>query len=104
VDPKQALPSGLRQTGPNRWGDARVVYQTAKIRSVQAGHPTRARYFLAFLEGDRGTMTQMADLLEQQHGFEGEAGVLQSATKLFSGRCVPHAKGLTSPSTPRHTE
>ena len=89
VDPSQALPYSGQIYGNmalNRLDDARAVYQASKTRKAEAGHPTRARYSLAFLEGDKGTMTQMVDLLEHQRGFEGTAGYLQYATKLFFGQ------------------
>jgi serine/threonine protein kinase/tetratricopeptide (TPR) repeat protein len=89
VDPSQALPYSGQMFGNlalNRLDDARAVYQAAKTRNVQNLEPTRVRYLLAFLEGDKGTMAQMADLLEHERGFEDESVQLQSASKLYFGQ------------------
>ena len=89
VDPSQALPYSGQMSGDlalMRLDDARAVYQAAKTRNVQAGEPTRLRYLLAFVEGDRSTMAQMSDLLEHERGFEDEAVLMQSAGKLFFGQ------------------
>jgi hypothetical protein len=79
-----------------RLDDARTVYQSAKTRNLQAGEPTRLRYLLAFIEGDRTTMAQMADLLEHERGFEDAAIFEQSATKLYLGQ-VRASRELTLP-------
>lgn len=89
VDPSQALPySG--QMSANlalmRLDDARAAYQAAKARNLQVGEPIRLRYLLAFVEGDKGTMAQMADLLEHQNGSEGDAVNVQSASRLYFGQ------------------
>jgi serine/threonine protein kinase/Flp pilus assembly protein TadD len=96
VDPSQVLPYSGQMYGDlalNRLDEARAVYQEAKTRNVQAGHPTIARYLLAFVEGDKATMAQMADLLQQQRGFEGDGGGLQSATKLYFGQVRASREG-----------
>ena len=89
VDPGQSLPYSGQMLGNMalmRLDDARTVYQAAKQRNLQVGEPTRARYLLAFLEGDSVTMTQMADSLEHQPGSEGDAVREQAASKLYYGR------------------
>jgi serine/threonine protein kinase/Tfp pilus assembly protein PilF len=89
VDPSQALPYSGQMFGNlalNHLEDARAVYQAAKARNVQNREPTRVRYLLAFIEGDKGTMAQMADLLEHEHGFEDESVGVQSGTKLYFGQ------------------
>ena len=88
ADPNQALAYVGQMYGNlalNRLDDAHVAYEAAKARNVQAGLLTRARYLLAFVERDQGTMAQMSDLLERQNGFEDDAVVLQSASKLYFG-------------------
>jgi hypothetical protein len=89
VGPSQALPySG--QMSANlalmRLDDARAAYQAAKARNLQVGEPIRLRYLLAFVEGDKGTMAQMADLLEHQNGSEDNAVKVQSASRLYFGQ------------------
>jgi tetratricopeptide (TPR) repeat protein len=89
VDPTQALPYAGVMGGNlalNRFADAHAAYQAAIAHNLQAGEPTRWRYLLAFLEGDKATMTQTADELTREPGFEDRVIIEQSSTKLYFGQ------------------
>jgi serine/threonine protein kinase/Flp pilus assembly protein TadD len=89
IDPSQTLPYAGEMWGLlalHRFDDARAVYQAAKSHNVEAGEPTRVRFLLAFLEGDKAAMTQLIDLLQNQRGFEDKAIVEQAAVKLYFGQ------------------
>jgi serine/threonine protein kinase/tetratricopeptide (TPR) repeat protein len=88
LDPSQSLPySGLMYgyMALNRLGDARAVYQEAQDHKVDFGHPTRTRYLLAFLEGDKVMMAKFSTLLAEQPGFETIALLEESRTEAYFG-------------------
>jgi tetratricopeptide (TPR) repeat protein len=107
VDPSQGLPYSGQMFGElalMRFEDAREVYQAAKTHNLQAS-VLRTRYLLAFVEGDKGTMAQMADLMEHERSTEGDAVAEEDRTKLYFGQArasrlsvqealakVPHGK------------
>jgi len=89
IDPSQTLPYAGEMWGLlalHRFDDARAVYQAAKSHNVEAGEPTRVRFLLAFLEGDKAAMAQLIDLLQNQRGFEDKAILEQAAVKLYFGQ------------------
>jgi tetratricopeptide (TPR) repeat protein len=89
LDSSQSLPYSGQMIGNlalNRLDDARAVYQAAKAHHVHSSEPTRIRFLLAFVEGDKPTMEQMADLLEQERGFEGAAVGELASVKLYYGQ------------------
>jgi hypothetical protein len=89
VDPSQALPYAGQLLGDlalNRLEDARAIYQAAKAHHLDAGEITRLRYLLAFLEGDNTTMTQTAELLEHERGFEDLGIEEQARNKIYFGQ------------------
>jgi tetratricopeptide (TPR) repeat protein len=61
------------------------VYQEAQARKVEFGHPTKSRYHLAFLEGDKEMMTKFAASLAGQPGFEIRAFLEESNTEAYYG-------------------
>jgi eukaryotic-like serine/threonine-protein kinase len=88
LDPSQALPYAGVMAGYmalNRLTEARAVYQEAQAHKVEFGHPTKYRYLLAFLEGDKEMMTKFAALLAGQPGFENLALLEESKTEAYFG-------------------
>jgi eukaryotic-like serine/threonine-protein kinase len=88
LDPRQALPYAGVMAGYmalNRLAEARSVYEEAHARKVDFGHPTRYRYVLAFLEGDKEMMTKFAASLAGQPGFENLALLEESKTEAYFG-------------------
>lgn len=69
----------------NRLAEARSVYEEAHARNVDFGHPTRYRYVLAFLEGDKEMMTKSAASLAGQPGFAMSALLEESKTEAYFG-------------------
>jgi tetratricopeptide (TPR) repeat protein/predicted Ser/Thr protein kinase len=88
LDPSQALPYAGVMAGYmalNHLSEARAVYQEAQARKVEFGHPTKSRYHLAFLEGDKEMMTKFAASLAGQPGFEIRAFLEESNTEAYYG-------------------
>ncbi len=88
LDPSQSLPyAGLmfNYMALNRLTDARTVYEEAQNHKVDFGHPTKDRYLLAFLEGDKEMMTKSAASLGGHPGFENEALLEESKTEAYFG-------------------
>jgi hypothetical protein len=97
LDPSQSLPYAGLMAGYlalNRFADARNVFQKAQAHNVDSGHPTRYRYLLAFLEGDKEMMTKFAASLAGQPGFEKTALLDQTNTESYSGH-LGRARGLS---------
>ena len=89
LDPSQALPyagQAFANMALGRLADARAVYQSAKAHGLEAGEVTRARYLVAFLEGDDSSMAQVSALLEHQAGFEDRAVMERAQSKIYYGR------------------
>ncbi len=89
LDPAQALPyAGLISdyAALNRLAEAREVYRQAQARGVDAGEVQHVRYGLAFLEKDANEMSQLANSLSKQPGYEYKALWEQSATASYFGR------------------
>jgi len=88
LDPSQSLPyAGLMSNymALNRVAEARAVYQEAQNHRVDFGHPTMARYLLAFLEDNKEMMTKSAASLADQPGFENPALLEESKTEAYFG-------------------
>jgi serine/threonine protein kinase/Tfp pilus assembly protein PilF len=88
LDPSQSLPyAGLmvNNMALNRLTEARAVYQEAQNHRADFGHPTRYRYLLAFLEGDKEMMAKSAASLAGQPGFEKQALLEESKTEAYFG-------------------
>jgi tetratricopeptide (TPR) repeat protein len=88
LDPSQAVVYGalmLDYMALNRLTEARAVYQEAQARKTDIGEPTRIRYFLAFVEGDKEMMTKVATSLAGQQGFENNALLEQSRSEAYFG-------------------
>jgi tetratricopeptide (TPR) repeat protein len=97
IDPNQALPYSGQIYGNmalNRLGDALAVYRASKSHNAHAGEPTRLRFLLAFVEGDKATMAEMADLLEHQRGFEGAAVEGPASVKAYFGQLRAAREGF----------
>ena len=89
LDPSQALPYAGRSFANmalGRLADARAVYESAKAHGLEAGEVTRARYLVAFLEGDDSSMAQISALLEHQAGYEDRAVIERAQSKIYYGR------------------
>jgi serine/threonine protein kinase/tetratricopeptide (TPR) repeat protein len=88
LDPSQALPYFalmFEYMGLNRLTEARATYQEAQARKLASGELDRARYVLAFLEGDQETMTKIAAALARQPGYENSALLEESKTEAYFG-------------------
>jgi len=88
LDPNQALPYGslmIAYMGSNRLTETRAVYQEAQGRKLASGELDRARYLLAFLEGDQETMTKAAAALALQRGYEIKGLLEESKTEAYFG-------------------
>jgi eukaryotic-like serine/threonine-protein kinase len=89
LDPSQALPYvGLMFVfmDLNRLAEAHTVYERAQDRKLDAGEPQRARYLLAFLEGDKEMMAKTAVLLSNQPGFDNKVLLDESKTAAYIGQ------------------
>jgi hypothetical protein len=88
IDPGQALPyAGLIRDymDLNRFAEARIVYQQAQARNVDAGEVQRTRYLLAFLENDTELMAQLVASISKQPGYEYRALLDESETAAYFG-------------------
>jgi tetratricopeptide (TPR) repeat protein len=88
LDPSQAVLYGALMAdymALNRLTEARAVYQEAQARKTDFGEPTRFRYLLAFVEGDKEMMTKVAASLAGQPGFENKALLEESNTEAYFG-------------------
>ena len=75
IDPSQYLPyAGLMQDymALNRFPDAHAIYQQAQARNLGSGLEGY-RYVLAFVEGDTGMMTEIAQSLPNFESMDTEA-------------------------------
>ena len=89
IDPVQALPYSGVMAGSlalNRPDDVRATYQATKARHLEAGEPRRYRYLLAFLENDKSTMAETADLLARDRGYEDKVIAERSRATLYFGQ------------------
>jgi len=85
LDPSQSLPySGLMLAyiALDRLSEAHAVYQEAHAR----GFEPEERYALAFLDGDKQTITAAAASLEAQPGYGIKALSAEGATAAYFGR------------------
>ncbi len=88
LDPSQALPYSalmFAYMGLNRLTETRAVYQEAQARKLASGELDRARYLLAFLEGDQGMMAKLAAALARQRGYEIKGLLEESKTEAYFG-------------------
>ncbi|MGH8218906.1 MAG: winged helix-turn-helix domain-containing protein [Steroidobacteraceae bacterium] len=88
LDPNQALPyAGLMADfmALNRLPDARAVYEEAQIRKVYVGEPQYERYLMAFLEGDRQMMANMAVSQSRVAGRQLKTLLEQGDTAAYGG-------------------
>jgi eukaryotic-like serine/threonine-protein kinase len=88
LDPSQSIPySGLmlNYMALNRLAEARTVYREAQNHKVDFGNATGARYLVAFLEGDKEMMAELAASLAGQPGFENTALLQESKTEAYFG-------------------
>jgi hypothetical protein len=72
--------------GLNRLTEARALYQEAQARKLTSGEVDRARYVLAFLEGDQETTTKLAAALARQRGYEIKGLLEESKREAYFGR------------------
>ena len=84
LDPGQLIPySGqmLAYMALDRLPEAGAAYQEARAHKLEP----EERYLLAFLEGDRETMTKIAASLEAQPGYKNKALSNESLTEAYFG-------------------
>ena len=89
LDPGQELPyDGLMAAymALNRLPDAHAAYQQAQAHKVDAGETQYQRYMLAFLEGDKETMANMAASQSSQLGRQIKALMEESDTAAYVGQ------------------
>jgi serine/threonine protein kinase/Flp pilus assembly protein TadD len=89
LDPSQALPYSnlmFAYMGLNRLPEARAPYQEAQAHKLASGELDRARYVLAFLEGDQEMMTKLAAMLARQRGYEIKGLLEESKREAYFGR------------------
>jgi eukaryotic-like serine/threonine-protein kinase len=89
LDPTQALPyAGIifDYLALNRLAEADSTFKQAQAHKVDVGHPTRYRYSLAFLEGNKEMMTQLSSALAAQEGFGVMSLLERSNTEAYFGR------------------
>ena len=88
LDPSQALPYSalmFAYMGLNQLTETRALYQEAQTRKLASGELDRARYLLAFLEGDQGMMAKLAAALARQRGYEIKGLLEESKTEAYFG-------------------
>ncbi|HEY6389166.1 MAG TPA: hypothetical protein VIX91_26090 [Candidatus Acidoferrum sp.] len=98
LDPKQSLPyAGLMEEymGLNRPAEAAAVYKDAQAHNLASGEVERARYLLAFSEGDQEEMAKVAASLSREPGFEIAALRVEANTAAYFGR-FRAARALTA--------
>jgi serine/threonine protein kinase/tetratricopeptide (TPR) repeat protein len=89
LDPSQLLPYSalmFAYMGLNRLTETHALYQEAQARKLASPELDRARYVLAFLEGDQETMTKAAAAMARQRVYEIKGLLEESKTEAYFGR------------------
>jgi tetratricopeptide (TPR) repeat protein/predicted Ser/Thr protein kinase len=88
LDPSQVLPYSalmFAYMGLSRLAEAHALYQEAQARKLASAELDRARYVLAFLEGDQETMTKAAAAMARQRVYEIKGLLEESKTEAYFG-------------------